>query len=89
MPEERTVFVTVGTTRFDALVLAALRREVQAVLRDQGYTKVLIQKGNSDVEDVDKEGESCITFCQFRSMFAKPTSHPCLFTAVQLKNIIV
>ncbi|KAK0450739.1 glycosyl transferase [Armillaria borealis] len=42
------VFVTVGSTRFDALVQAALSDRVLAALSQAGYTTIAIQCGNSD-----------------------------------------
>ncbi|CAN6272638.1 unnamed protein product [Urochloa humidicola] len=43
--ERRTVFVTVGTTCFDALVMAVDSPEVKMALLQQGYTDLLIQMG--------------------------------------------
>jgi beta-1,4-N-acetylglucosaminyltransferase len=43
--ERRTVFVTVGTTCFDALVQAVDSNEVKEALLQKGYTNLLIQKG--------------------------------------------
>ncbi|CAN6231616.1 unnamed protein product, partial [Urochloa humidicola] len=43
--ERRTVFVTVGTTCFDALVMAVDSPEVKKALLQQGYTDLLIQMG--------------------------------------------
>lgn len=42
---KRTVFVTVGTTCFDALVRAVDTREVQQELSARGYTHLVIQMG--------------------------------------------
>lgn len=42
---ERTVFVTVGTTSFDALVRAVDTSEVKRELFGRGYTHLLIQMG--------------------------------------------
>ncbi|KAK0459599.1 glycosyl transferase [Desarmillaria tabescens] len=42
------VFVTVGSTRFDALVQAALSDHVLTALSKAGYTTAVIQCGNSD-----------------------------------------
>ena len=41
----RTVFVTVGTTKFDDLVKAITTCGVLDVLVEKGYTKLLIQTG--------------------------------------------
>ena len=45
MPPERQVFVTVGTTEFDALVEAADSDATHAALAALGYTRVLFQVG--------------------------------------------
>ncbi len=41
----KTVFVTVGTTSFDALVRAVDTREVKEELSKGGYTHIVIQMG--------------------------------------------
>ena len=43
--ERRVVFVTVGTTCFDALVKAVDSEEVKEALLYKGYTDLLIQMG--------------------------------------------
>lgn len=43
--ERRTVFVTVGTTLFDALVRAVDTKEVKQQLLRRGYTHLIIQMG--------------------------------------------
>jgi beta-1,4-N-acetylglucosaminyltransferase len=43
--EHRTVFVTVGTTCFDALVMAVDSPEVKKALLQKGYNDLLIQMG--------------------------------------------
>lgn len=43
--EKRVVFVTVGTTSFDALVRAVDTPEVKNELFKKGYTDILIQMG--------------------------------------------
>ncbi|XP_062004502.1 uncharacterized protein LOC133728929 [Rosa rugosa] len=45
MKSKKTVFVTVGTTSFDALVKAVDTREVKEELSRRGYTEILIQMG--------------------------------------------
>ena len=42
---KKTVFVTVGTTSFDALVRALDTEEVRHELTTKGYTDLLIQMG--------------------------------------------
>lgn len=43
--EKRVVFVTVGTTCFDALVKAVDTQDVKNELFKKGYTDILIQMG--------------------------------------------
>ncbi|KIJ69232.1 glycosyltransferase family 1 protein [Hydnomerulius pinastri MD-312] len=45
------VFVTVGSTKFDALVQAAISKPVLDTLRNNGYTRIILQRGNSDLGD--------------------------------------
>jgi len=45
------VLITVGSTRFDALVQAALSQPVLNALTRKGYSDVVIQCGNSQVDD--------------------------------------
>jgi beta-1,4-N-acetylglucosaminyltransferase len=45
------VLITVGSTRFDALVEAALSQPVLNALTQKGYSDVVIQCGNSQVDD--------------------------------------
>ena len=44
-----TVFVSVGTTRFDELILAVLTPEVQKKLKEKGYDRFVIQYGHSEI----------------------------------------
>lgn len=43
-------FVTVGSTRFDELVQRALSDEVVGGLRQKGYTRLVVQCGNSEFD---------------------------------------
>ncbi|GIL51385.1 hypothetical protein Vafri_7382 [Volvox africanus] len=45
-PANRSVFVTVGTTKFEALVERVDSLDLLRALRDKGYNKLIIQKGN-------------------------------------------
>ncbi|KAI0064643.1 glycosyltransferase family 1 protein [Artomyces pyxidatus] len=47
------VFVTVGSTKFDALVQAALSPSVIIALKQKGYTEVVVQCGNSQIDGFD------------------------------------
>lgn len=42
-------FLTVGSTKFDALIQAVLSSKVLAALRYQGYETLVVQSGNSAV----------------------------------------
>jgi beta-1,4-N-acetylglucosaminyltransferase len=53
------VFVTVGSTRFDALVEAAISEPVLSTLRDTGYGRIVLQRGNSIIESEEFNRESC------------------------------
>jgi hypothetical protein len=50
------VLITVGSTRFDALVGAAFSRPVLNALAQKGYSDVVIQCGNSPVEEFSVRG---------------------------------
>ncbi|KAJ4719508.1 UDP-N-acetylglucosamine transferase subunit ALG13-like [Melia azedarach] len=54
---KRTVFVTVGTTCFDALVKAVDTLEVKQELSRRGYTHLLIQMGRGTYEPTKSLGE--------------------------------
>ncbi|MEW5300663.1 MAG: hypothetical protein WDW38_005393 [Sanguina aurantia] len=43
---QKTVFVTVGTTKFDNLIRAVDSRTFAAALKHKGFTHLLVQKGN-------------------------------------------
>lgn len=43
-------FVTVGSTRFDSLVQSVLSPPILSTLRLKGYTKLVVQCGNSNFE---------------------------------------
>ena len=53
-------FVTVGSTRFDALVQQALSDVVLDVLRERGYSTIVVQCGNSNFhsDQYTQDGES-------------------------------
>jgi beta-1,4-N-acetylglucosaminyltransferase len=44
------VFLTIGSTRFDALIASAFTERVLSSLRKKGYTSLVIQCGNSAFE---------------------------------------
>jgi len=45
--EKRVVFVTVGSTKFDALVESVLSEDVMQRLRAKGFDRIVVQTGNS------------------------------------------
>ncbi|KAL1320620.1 hypothetical protein HN51_065291 [Arachis hypogaea] len=53
----RVVFVTVGTTRFDALVSAVDSENVRKVLAAKGYTHLLIQLGRGSYLPSKSDGD--------------------------------
>ncbi|KAK7693392.1 hypothetical protein QCA50_002960 [Cerrena zonata] len=55
-------FVTVGSTRFDQLVQKALSDAVIDVLRAKGYSKIVVQCGNSefDTKHFECKGETWV-----------------------------
>jgi beta-1,4-N-acetylglucosaminyltransferase len=51
------VFVTVGSTRFDALIHKVLSEPVLSSLRQKGYKTLVVQSGNSEY-DVNRKAFS-------------------------------
>jgi len=51
------VFVTVGSTRFDDLVEAVISEPVLTSLRDLGYIRLVLQRGNSNIESEGSDRE--------------------------------
>lgn len=51
MPRGRRLYVTVGTTRHDALVARVCTESFAAMLRDRGFDRVVMQLGHGDVPD--------------------------------------
>ncbi|CAL5033120.1 unnamed protein product [Urochloa decumbens] len=58
--ERRMVFVTVGTTCFDALVKAVDSEEVKEALLNKGYTDLLIQMGRGTYMPSKVSGNSSL-----------------------------
>ncbi|KAB1204085.1 Long chain acyl-CoA synthetase 6, peroxisomal [Morella rubra] len=70
---KKTVFVTVGTTCFDALVRAMDTREVKDGLLKRGYTHLIIQMGRGSYTPTKSEGEDgslAVDFFTFSSSIA-------------------
>jgi len=59
------VFVTVGTTRFDALVREVLKPDLLRALKSKGgYDAIAVQTGKSEVPVIPEiEGDSCSVTC--------------------------
>ncbi|KAG4304423.1 hypothetical protein PORY_002133 [Pneumocystis oryctolagi] len=47
MIKKKKVFVTVGSTRFDALISSIQQKKIQEALIARGFSKILVQYGNS------------------------------------------
>ncbi|KAG2571113.1 UDP-N-acetylglucosamine transferase subunit ALG13 homolog isoform X4 [Panicum virgatum] len=58
--ERRVVFVTIGTTCFDALVKAVDSEEVKEALLHKGYTDLLIQMGRGTYMPSKDSGNSTL-----------------------------
>ncbi|XP_014468900.1 PREDICTED: UDP-N-acetylglucosamine transferase subunit ALG13 homolog [Dinoponera quadriceps] len=58
----KTVFVTVGTTKFDDLVNTVLNRAVLEALSARDYRRLILQTGNSSIEP------DCSARCGFHSI---------------------
>lgn len=56
--EHNTVFVTVGTTKFEALIRAVDSVEVLTALRHRGYTHLVVQIGQGEFEPFSKGCEA-------------------------------
>uniref|UniRef100_K3Z1D9 Glycosyl transferase family 28 C-terminal domain-containing protein n=1 Tax=Setaria italica TaxID=4555 RepID=K3Z1D9_SETIT len=63
--ERRTVFVTVGTTCFDALVMAVDSPEVKKALLQKGYTDLLIQMGRGTYVPSKVSGDATLQVDHF------------------------
>ncbi|XP_034689412.1 UDP-N-acetylglucosamine transferase subunit ALG13 homolog [Vitis riparia] len=70
---ERTVFVTVGTTCFDALVKAVDTQEFKKELSARGYTHLLIQMGRGSYcpkKSTGEDGSLVVDYFTFSSSIA-------------------
>ncbi|KAF5752729.1 Glycosyltransferase family protein 28 isoform 1 [Tripterygium wilfordii] len=70
---KKTVFVTVGTTCFDALVRAVDTKEVQEELLRRGYTHLFIQMGrgtHTPTKSVGGDGTLSVEYFTFSSSIA-------------------
>lgn len=63
------VFVTVGTTLFDALVKEASSQQCRQILADLGYSSLLIQRGKGSFTPVEVKTASLLR-CSFDAIFS-------------------
>ncbi|GLT94987.1 hypothetical protein SLE2022_126940 [Rubroshorea leprosula] len=71
--EKKLVFVTVGTTCFDALVRAADAQELKGELLKRGYTHLLIQMGRGSyipTKSAGEDGSLAVDYFTFSSSIA-------------------
>ena len=54
MNMDKKVFITVGTTQFDELINIVPHKKVQCVLKEKGFTHIIIQSGKSPVHSTGK-----------------------------------
>lgn len=69
------VFVTVGTTRFDALLASILSKDVQQVLLRKGFDEMVIQSGKSIICPSDLQ--SCLVKIEEQFDY-KPSLESCI-----------
>ena len=68
--KSKTVFVTVGSTKFEQLILRMLEKDVLDFLKKNSYDKLVLQIGNGkheqngDINDVDEVNGSKLFFKQ-------------------------
>lgn len=55
------VFVTVGSTKFDALVQATVSEPVLTALHAKGFERVILQRGNSHLDLASTQDSLTIT----------------------------
>ena len=74
---ERTVFVTVGTTKFDALIRAVDQQAFADVLVAAGYTRLVMQIGRwAGGEAVGGPGRRLVWARQEEARHRLPAAHP-------------
>lgn len=67
----KTVFVTVGTTRFDELIESVTSSEVTQVLKARGYTRLVLQVGSgSFLPDADSCAPLSVEAFRFKDSIA-------------------
>ncbi|KAK7829740.1 udp-n-acetylglucosamine transferase subunit alg13 like protein, partial [Quercus suber] len=88
----KTVFVTMGTTCFDALVKAVDTWEVKQELLDRGYTDLVIQMGCKSYTPTKSGGEDgslAVDFFTFSSSIADYLRSASLLISHTVKPLIV
>ncbi|XP_033225281.1 UDP-N-acetylglucosamine transferase subunit ALG13 homolog [Belonocnema kinseyi] len=58
----KTVFVTVGTTKFDELINTITQNEILKALNEKGYNHLILQIGNTSLDP------DCTPRCGFKSI---------------------
>lgn len=74
MEDKGVVFVTVGTTSFDALVKAVNTNEVRKELFEKGYTNIIIQMGRGTFVPIKSalgNGSPALDYFTFSSSIAE------------------
>ena len=64
---KRTIFVTVGTTRFDLLTTKISRPEGLQWMQENGYSKLVIQYGKGDPVTVRNDNPIEVETYEFKS----------------------
>jgi len=79
---DKTVFVTVGTTKFDDLITTVLSRAVLEALSARNYKRLILQIGNSSLE------LNCTARCGFRKIETFGLS-PSIREYMQLADLVI
>ncbi|XP_077268237.1 alg13 UDP-N-acetylglucosaminyltransferase subunit [Temnothorax americanus] len=79
---DKTVFVTVGTTKFDDLITTVLSRAVLEALSARGYKRLILQIGNSGLKP------DCTARCGFHKIETFGLS-PSIGEYMQLADLVI
>ncbi|KAJ8669668.1 hypothetical protein QAD02_000927 [Eretmocerus hayati] len=80
--QTKTVFVTVGTTKFDELIKTVTSDEVLQELNRKGYNKLVLQIGKTDIEP------DCAPRCGFYEIEVFNLS-PSLHESMEVADLII
>lgn len=93
------IFVTVGSTRFDALIRELDSEACQQSLRNKGFHSLLVQYGNSDTQPQSRVPGLRVECYQFKPTLLPDFSradlvithagYGCLMEALQLRKAVV